>query len=221
MRKFGKALLASMMMAAVASTPALANEMKTDKPMGGGSGTAIDQPMTQERTDAMDMGMGRARADAFVTVAPTFTYTIEVDRQAAVAYMDDALVLMDLAEDSLRAGSVGPAKAELIGASGKLTEAQLLLFKDRQFSDRIAPLALRAQEAFDMASENPERAASIIAEVQPQVASLYDTQLATMGGGAGTGMMEDLNYRQNRQMNQPVEQNELNQPMDEELEELR
>ena len=132
-----------------------------------------------------------ARHDALVTVAKPLTPTIQDDRQAAVTYMDDALSLLQLANKHLTNGQRSLARAELMSASGKLSTAHLLLFKDKDFSRAIAPLSIRAEEAYTASAGDMGRTRTLVSRLQQDLRPLYRQQLASMGGGAGRAL-EDL-----------------------------
>lgn len=139
-----------------------------------------------------------ARADAYTTLTDPITPTLAEKRVAAVTYIDDALALLDMAHAHLQEAEHDAllrrlALSELMAASGKLTTAQLLLFKDRAAARRLAPVALRVERAERLVARAPLQAASLIARDRPAIANLYRAQLATMGGGAGMAPREDLN----------------------------
>lgn len=175
MRKLHLALALSLLAATAVSTPAWAQA----DPL---------EPTTMNQRTVVSVD-----PDAFDTLQDPLTYTMEEDRLAAVTYMDDALSLLDLAETHLKGDNVEIGRAALVGASGKLTNAYLLNFKDKDFSSRISPLAMRVDEALLALEQDPERAIGIISALSPQVASVYQTQIAQMGGGAGAGL-EDLDH---------------------------
>lgn len=131
------------------------------------------------------------RTDALVTVAKPFTPTVQDDRQAAVTYLDDALTLLQMATVHLERGEHAAARNELMGASGKLTTAHLLLFKDKGFSRDLAPISIRAEEAYVMAAKDADRARAMAASIRDDLRPVYRAQVARLGGGAGRGM-EDL-----------------------------
>lgn len=178
MRKLHLAMALSLLMASAATSPAWAQADSMDPP----------RSMSERSVIAVD-------PDAFDTLQDPLTLTIEEDRLAAVTYMDDALSLLDIAETQLKGEHVEIGRAALVGASGKLTNAYLLNFQDKAFSSRIGPLAMQIDEAIMALAHDPERAVGIISALTPQVASVYQTQVAQMGGGAGAGL-EDLDHLQ-------------------------
>lgn len=131
------------------------------------------------------------RTDALVTVAKPFTPTVQDDRQAAVTYLDDALTLLQMATVHLERGEHVQARTELMGASGKLTTAHLILFKDKGFSRDLAPISIRAEQAYEMAAKDADRARKMAASIRDDLRPVYRAQVARLGGGAGRGM-EDL-----------------------------
>lgn len=132
-----------------------------------------------------------ARNDALVTVSKPLTYTVHDDRQAAVTYLDDALTLLNLAVASAEKGERSVARAELMSASGKLSTAHLLMFKDRAFSRDLAPLSIRAERVYEASATDLRQARRMAAELANDLRPLYRTQVAKLGGGAGRGL-EDL-----------------------------
>lgn len=138
-------------------------------------------------------GMDEARARAFQTEVPPLTPTAAEKREAAVAYMNSALALLDMARAHLRDADSSKkarmmAQAELTAASGKATVAYLMMFHDRAATARIKPLAMRLGDAERLAYHNqPLTALALVDRTQPQLATIYQDQLATMGGGAGRG----------------------------------
>jgi hypothetical protein len=138
-----------------------------------------------------------ARADAYMTITDPIAPTLAEKRVAAVTYIDDALALLDMAHDHLQDAGADAlqrrlAVSELMAASGKLTTAQLLLFKDRAAARRLAPIARRVELAERLVHTAPHQAANLIARDRNAIAGLYRAQLATMGGGAGMAPLEDL-----------------------------
>ncbi|MDB5096158.1 MAG: hypothetical protein JWM80_579 [Cyanobacteria bacterium RYN_339] len=140
------------------------------------------------------------RANAFTTMTHPLTPSAAEKRVAAVTYMDDALALLEMARTHLREGQESPqmqrmALSELMAASGKVTTAYLLLFHDREASRRVAPLAAQIELAERVCLSHPAMAAALIDRNRPALAAIYTGQLATMGGGAGSGALEDLKHR--------------------------
>lgn len=175
MRKLPLALALSLLMA-TATTPAWAQADTIEE----------TTTMTQETVISVD-------PDAFDTVQDPLTYSMQDDRIAAVTYLDDAMTLIALAETHLRSQHAELGRAALMGASGKLTNAYLINFRDHEFSRDIGPLATNIGEAVNVMDQDPERAVGILSSLLPQVASLYETQVAQMGGGAGMAP-EDLDH---------------------------
>ena len=136
-----------------------------------------------------------ARHDALVTVAKPLTYSVQDDRMAAVTYLDDAMTLLQLAAGHLERGDRATARAELMSASGKLSTAHLLLFKDRAFSRDLAPLSIRAERVYEAAARDGRSARSMAIALRDELRPLYRAQLARLGGGAGRGL-EDLDQLQ-------------------------
>lgn len=142
----------------------------------------------------MPVEVDSTRADAFETQAPALTWTLADDRRAAVVFMDDAMTLLALAEEHLLGQSPGIATPELMAASGKLTTAYLLLFRDRAAADALRGLATRVGGAAPLATMNPAEAARLARDTRGQVSMAYRTQLAALGGGAGGGFLEELEH---------------------------
>lgn len=132
-----------------------------------------------------------ARQDALVTVVRPLTPSLQDDRQAAVTYMDDSLSLLQLAYKHLTNGQRSQARAELMSASGKLSTAQLILYKDHGFTRAIAPISIRAEQAYQAASGDLEHTRSLVSALQHDLRPLYRDQVAHLGGGAGKAL-EDL-----------------------------
>lgn len=170
------------------SAPALADGMKDHQMKGETSVQGQTSAMTTQEAESLSA----MRADAFTTTVPALTYTAEENRAAAVSYMSDALKLLRLAEADLRAGNLAMARRELSAASGKATTAYLLNFEDRQFAAQIADLTMQIPDALAQVNADPMAAAAVVASIQPELASVYSSQLATMGGGAGAGFEDDL-----------------------------
>ena len=135
-----------------------------------------------------------ARSDAMTTQVPPFTWSLAEDRRAAVVFLDDAMTLLALADERLGGLDPAGATAELMAASGKVTTAYLLLFRDRDGADALREVATRLGGAAPLATMDVEAARRLIADVRGQVALAYNTQLATLGGGAGGGFMEELEH---------------------------
>ncbi len=146
--------------------------------------------LAQESPIAIDA----MRSDAFETQVPALTWTLAEDRRAAVVFMDDAMTLLVIAEERLEGTNPAAATPELMAASGKLTTAYLLLFRDRAGADALREIATRIGGAAPLASMNPAEAARLAREGRGQVAMAYRTQLAALGGGAGGGFMEELEH---------------------------
>lgn len=121
------------------------------------------------------------------TDAPALTPTIELDRQASAAYLDDAETLLAVARQRLeREGMTRHVARELMSASGKLSTSYLLMYRDPAFANRIRPLADACQTALDSAAAGDTEAARLALDrLVPQVARAADEQFAQMGGGAG------------------------------------
>jgi hypothetical protein len=161
------------------------------------------EPMGQTETMRMDP----VRRDALVSQVPSLTPTPAEKARAAAVYMDDALALLNMADAHLQANDARAARVELVAASGKLTDAYLYGFHDRRLSDRLQPLVMRSEDALTAAVGNDLASArQAVASLQPQLASIYSSQLATMGGGAGRG---GGGY-------EPLKRAPLRQPMDQE-----
>jgi hypothetical protein len=133
-----------------------------------------------------------ARQDALVTVTKSITTTVQDDRTAAVTYLDDTLSLLSLAQAHLADGHADQGRAELMSASGKLSTAHLLLFKDRDFSRAIAPLSIRAEEAYQASRHDASQARDLAEALASDLRPIYRTQTARLGGGAGSAL-EPLN----------------------------
>lgn len=146
-------------------------------------------------SEALPMDVVAERFDAYTTQVPAFTWTLAEDRRAAVVFLDDATTLLDHAEARLLGEQPQAAAVDLMAASGKLTSAYLLLFRDRAGSDALRDAATRLGGGAPLATMDLEGARALIAGVRTQVASVYDTQLAALGGGAGGGFMEELEHR--------------------------
>lgn len=133
------------------------------------------------------------RQDALVTVTKPLTPTIQDDRVAAMTHLDDALSLLQIAHDHLKQGQTTLARAEVMGASGKISTAHVLLFKDKRFGRDLAPLTLRVDDVFAAIDRNPGAAASQVDRLRQDLDAVYDAQTAHLGGGAGRGL-EDLDH---------------------------
>jgi hypothetical protein len=132
-----------------------------------------------------------ARQDALVTVVRPLTPSVQDDRQAAVTYLDDSLSLLQLAYKHLTNGQRSLARAELMSASGKLSTAQLILYKDRAFTRALAPLSVRAEQVYQGANGDLEHTRALVSALQHDLRPLYREQVAHLGGGAGKAL-EDL-----------------------------
>lgn len=196
MRMKSRALALSAMAAMLTATPALAQTMDPNESTTENRGTSIqqDRPMNQPMTQPMERPMQQtssamttAEADAFETITPPLTYSEAEDRQAAVTYLDDAIGLIDWANQQLSTGNLLGARAAIYGASGKLTTAYLLNFRDRGFSDTVQPVTLRFETALNNLESDPQAALNELSTIRNQVASAGQSQLAMMGGGAGQG----------------------------------
>lgn len=153
--------------------------------------TALAAPASAQPwpTDAEAM-----RVDAFSSQTPALTWTLADDRRAAVVYLDDAMTLLELAEEHLQDVRPATATPALMAASGKLTTAYLLLFRDRPGAAALRELATRIGGAAPLATMAPGEAARLVREIRGQVALAYRTQLAALGGGAGGGFLEELEH---------------------------
>lgn len=132
------------------------------------------------------------RQDALVTVVRPLTPTVQDDRQAAVTYMDDSLSLLQLAYKHLTNGQRSLARAELMSASGKLSTAQLILYKDHRFTRALAPLSIRAEQVYQAASGDTEHTRALVSALQHDLRPLYREQVANLGGGGAGKALEDL-----------------------------
>lgn len=180
MRKLHLAVALSLVMAGAVSTPVWAQSQMDDPAMIQNE-TMIQNQNTVSAVDP----------DAFDTIQRPLTYTVEDDRIAAVTYLDDAIALLNLVETNIQSENMELARAALVGASGKLSNAYLLHFTDKQFSQDVGRLAMRADEALTQLERDPQQAAGIIVSMRTTLASAYQAQVAQMGGGAGAGL-EDL-----------------------------
>jgi hypothetical protein len=210
--------LAALIVAA-AGAPALAQETMPVERERMMPETQQSQPMQQQQQTSSTV----TTSDAFDTQVPPLTYTVAEDRMAAITYMDDALKLIELGEAAIQTGDMMQARSALMGASGKLTNAYLLNFRDRQFSQQIQPLTMRIQDAVATMDTNSSTTLSSLSDLRSQVASIAETQLATMGGGGG-GMagFETIEIIGEEEITEPVTPNnegldELNVPNEQEL----
>lgn len=217
MKQMNRLALAALIVAA-AGAPALAQETMPVERERMMPETQQSQPMQQQQTSS-----AVTTSDAFDTQVPPLTYTVAEDRMAAITYMDDALKLIELGEAAIQTGDMMQARSALMGASGKLTNAYLLNFRDRQFSQQIQPLTMRIQDAVATMDTNSPTTLSSLSNLRSQVASLAETQLATMGGGGG-GMAgyETIEVIGEEAITEPVTPNdegldELNVPDDREI----
>jgi hypothetical protein len=209
-----------MLLAAGLASPVLAQTQDETMPMDE---QQMTQPMAQPRTSMQERrdALAMANPDAFITTVPALTYSVQDDRHAAVSYLDDAVGLLDLSRDQLRAGNTAEARIALMGASGKLTTAYLLNFRDHAFSQRIQPLAMRASEDLATLEGDNTMAMATLDSLRGQVASIGQQQLAmlpeatTGGGGGGDTGWEPLNFLATEQPT--TDMNEINTPTDEEL----
>lgn len=197
MRMKSRALALSAFAAMLVAAPATAQTMDQDESSTENRGTSIQQERPMQETSS---AMTTAEADAFETITPPLTYSASEDRQAAVTYLDDAIGLIDWANQQLSTGNIPGARAAIFGASGKLTTAYLLNFRDRGFSDTIQPVTLRFETAINNLESDPQAALNELSTIRNQVASAGRSQLAMMGGGGGGGGMatgaawEELNF---------------------------
>lgn len=197
MRLKSRALALSALAAMLVAAPATAQTMDPNESTTENRGTSIQQERPMQQTSS---AMTTAEADAFETITPPLTYSASEDRQAAVTYLDDAIGLIDWANQQLSTGNMPGARAAIFGASGKLTTAYLLNFRDRQFSDTIQPVTLRFETALQNLESDPQAALNELSTIRNQVASAGQSQLAMMGGGGGGGGMatgmawEELNF---------------------------
>jgi hypothetical protein len=192
-----RALALSALAAMLVAAPATAQTMDQDESTTENRGTSIQQERPMQQTSS---AMTTAEVDAFETITPPLTYSASEDRQAAVTYLDDAIGLIDWANQQLSTGNMPGARAAIFGASGKLTTAYLLNFRDRGFSDTIQPVTLRFETALQNLETDPQAALNELSTIRNQVASAGQSQLAMMGGGGGGGGMatgmawEELNF---------------------------
>ena len=142
--------------------------------------------------------------DTYETQVPPLTYSEEENRMAAALYMQDALQLLDRAEVQLRNNQQRQAVSALLAASGKLTTAYLELHQDREFSQQIQPLTMSAEQAVQLAERDPQQALALVSAMVPEVASLYQVQVAQLGGGAGTGLEGFGELREPEIRQQPI-----------------
>jgi hypothetical protein len=180
------------MAAVLVATPALAQTMDQNESTTENRGTSIqqDRPMNQPVQRPMQQtssAMTVTEADAFETVTPPLTYSVAEDRQAAVTHLDDAIGLIDWANRQMSTGNLPGARAAIVGASGKLTTAYLLNFRDRDFAASVQPVTLRFETALNTLETDPQAALNELSTIRNQVASAGQAQLALMGGGAGQG----------------------------------
>ena len=197
-----KVLALAAVMVAAAGAPALA---QADQPV---------MPMNEQTSSIRSTAL----SDAFETQVPALTFTAAEDRMAAITYMDDALKLIDLGQIALRDGDLNASRSLLMGASGKLTTAYLLNFRDRDFSNQMGPLAMRVETMMDQLDSDSQQAMVGLTNLRNQVASLAETQLATMGGGGG-GMpgFEEIEVITIDETAPPAGMDELNIPSEDEL----
>lgn len=139
-----------------------------------------------------------ARRDAMTTQVPALTYSLSADRQAAVTYLDDTLSLLEMAAGHLRDGYRDRGRRELMSASGKLTTAYLLMFKDPAFADRVAPLVERTDAAMARIDGDRLAAAAEADALRKDLRGVYRDQLAQLGGGGAGRTLEDLDHRRVR-----------------------
>lgn len=152
------------------------------------AGMASASPaLAQPETPNAGAPTAPSKLSVFQTHVPPLAVSRQAATRAAAAYMDDALALLDMAQAHLQAGDARRASIELTAASGKLTDAYLFGFHDRGFSSRVQPLTLQASRAAAVAISDPQMALSLVNNVQPAVASIYTSQYASLGGGAGMG----------------------------------
>jgi hypothetical protein len=204
-----RAVALSLLVTAAMAAPALAQSVEPRYDMNN---QTVDQ---QQRRQLMG-----ANVDAFVTTVPPLTYSVQDDRHAAVCYLDDAVGLIDLSRQQLRAGNVPLARVALMGASGKLTTAYLLNFRDRAFSQRVEPMTMSVQDDLNALNGNINASLSSLDTLRGQVASIGQQQLAMLpnatsgggGGGGGTiGRFERLNFLAGESP-EPNDMNQLNVP---------
>lgn len=189
MRMNSRALALSLMVTAGLAAPAMAQTMDHSGAMNN------QQSVQTQRTQLIG-----ANVDAFQTTVPPLTYSVQDDRHAAVCYLDDAVGLIDLSRQQLRAGNQAMARVALMGASGKLTTAYLLNFRDRAFAQRLEPLTMQVQTALN---GDLNTGMTNLDSLRGQVASIGQEQLAMLpgaatgggGGGGGTaGTFEPINF---------------------------
>ena len=140
--------------------------------------------------EVLSTDVGAERVDAYTTQVPALTWTLAEDRRAAVVFLDDAITLLTLADERLQGDRPAGAAPELMAASGKLTSAYLLLFRDRRGAEALRDAATRIGGGAPLATMDVEEARDLVADVRGQVAAAYNTQLAALGGGAGGGFVE-------------------------------
>lgn len=186
MRMNPRAVALSLMLTAGLAAPALAQSMDGAMP---NDQSTTNQPSTMNQTQSQLTG---ANVNPFRTTVPPLAISPEQKRHSAVCYLDDAVGLLDLSRQQLRAGNVKGARVALMGASGKLSTAYLLNFRDRAFSQRIEPLTIQVQTAL-----NGDINAGLrnLDSLRGQVASIGQQQLAMLpataagGGGGGGGVI--------------------------------
>lgn len=152
--------------------------------------TALAAPASAQPASAEDDAL---RVDAFTTEVPALTWTLAEDRRAAVVFLDDAMTLLQLAEERLAGPTPASATPELMAASGKITSAYLLLFRDRAAAEALRDLATRVGGAAPLATMAPGEAARLARDVRGLTEVAYRIQLANLGGGAG-GFPEGLEH---------------------------
>jgi hypothetical protein len=153
------------------------------------------------RAELLPVGVDEIRSDAYTTQVPALTWTLAEDRRAAVTFLDDATTLLELAEVRLGGDDPATATPDLMAASGKVTSAYLLLFRDRDAAEGLREVATALGGAAPLATMSAGEARALLVRARAQVAAAYRTQLAALGGGAGgggggggTGYMEELEH---------------------------
>lgn len=139
-----------------------------------------------------------ARQDAMESVTKPLTRTVQDDRVAALTHLDDSLTLLQIAHDHLHQGERGLARAEVMGVSGKLSTAHMLLFKDKAFGRDLSPLTLRIDDVFAAIDSDPKAAADQVNALRNDLLGVYNSQTAHLGGGAGGGLEDLDNFRRTR-----------------------
>jgi hypothetical protein len=173
------------------AAPVLADEENLSDPPAPPAVSPINDQGTDESSPTdPNMPTDETRENAFTTLVPSIAPSPELKRVVAMAYLDGTLKLIDMARTHLQAAARNPelarlGHAELLAASGKATVASLELFHDRPAARRLRNLALQLGRAESMAYTDAAAALAVIEAERPQLADVFQSELATMGGGAG------------------------------------